>query len=92
MRFTVKDTGAGIAPEHLPHIFERFYRVPKPNGSPGAGLGLAIAKDIVEAHGGRIWAESQVGAGSMFSFTFPHQEAKRRSTKPLSSEAPEKPK
>ena len=71
VRFSVEDTGEGIPPEHLPRIFERFYRVPGQTGTPGAGLGLAIAKDIVEAHGGTISAESRVGEGARFSFTLP---------------------
>jgi signal transduction histidine kinase len=67
--FTVQDTGVGIPIESLPRIFERFYRVPGQSDEKGAGLGLAIAKEIVEAHGGRIRVESKVGAGSTFSFT-----------------------
>jgi len=66
----VKDTGSGIAPEDLPHIFNRFYRGSKsrrPNGE--AGLGLAIAKSLVEAHGGSISVESQPGLGAKFSIT-----------------------
>ncbi len=71
--FVVADTGIGIAPEELPHIFEEFRQA---DGSTrrrhgGAGLGLAISKQFVELHGGRIWAESQVGRGSTFSFTLP---------------------
>jgi PAS domain S-box-containing protein len=69
--FEVKDTGEGIAPEHLARIFERFYRVPGSKSSGGAGLGLAIAREIVEAHGGRIDAESQPGRGTTFAFTLP---------------------
>lgn len=67
--FTVSDTGPGIAPEHLPHIFERFYRVDKArSGSRGhSGLGLAITKSIVEAHGGAIHVSSELGAGSTFT-------------------------
>jgi signal transduction histidine kinase len=71
VRLNVQDTGEGIPPEHLPRIFERFYRVPGRSTSTGAGLGLAIAKDIVEAHGGTISVESRVGQGSRFSFTLP---------------------
>ena len=67
--FAVEDTGVGIPPESLPRIFERFYRVPGQSDVKGAGLGLAIAKEIVEAHGGRIGVESKVGAGSKFTFT-----------------------
>jgi signal transduction histidine kinase len=66
--FTIADTGPGIAPEDLPNVFERFYRADgsrQRNGS-GSGLGLAIARSIVEAHGGRIWAESRPGAGARF--------------------------
>ncbi len=69
----ISDTGIGIPPEHLPHIFERFYRVNKTNieSSSGAGLGLAICKSIAELHGGNIEVESKVGVGSTFSVLIP---------------------
>jgi two-component system, NtrC family, sensor histidine kinase KinB len=70
LAFEVKDHGPGIPPEHQPRIFERFYRVPSKEGPGGAGLGLAISKEIVEAHGGRIWFDSHTG-GSAFGFTLP---------------------
>jgi NtrC-family two-component system sensor histidine kinase KinB len=73
--FLVEDTGIGIPPESLPHVFERFFRAPGQKEGMGAGLGLAIAKEVVEAHGGRIWAESRPGAGSKFGFTVPAVEA-----------------
>ena len=60
----------GIPEEHLLKIFERFWRVPGTQKT-GTGLGLSIAKGLVEAHGGRIWAESQLGKGSSFHFTLP---------------------
>jgi len=66
----VEDSGAGIAPEDLPHVFERFYQA-KNQRRTGAGLGLAIARSIVEAQGGRIWAESRLGHGARFFFTVP---------------------
>ncbi|MBT9163906.1 MAG: Sensor histidine kinase ResE [Chloroflexi bacterium] len=68
---TVEDTGAGIAAEDLPHVFERFYKADKARSSEGSGLGLAIAKHIVQAHGGEIWAKSKEGQGSVFSFRLP---------------------
>jgi signal transduction histidine kinase len=70
VRVDVRDTGEGIPPTDLPHIFERFYRGEKSRSraTGGAGLGLAIAQGIVEAHGGQLWVESQVGEGSTFSF------------------------
>ena len=70
VRFEVRDSGEGIAPEHLDRLFERFYRVPGA-ASGGAGLGLYIAKEIVDAHGGRIGVESDPGQGSVFWFTLP---------------------
>ena len=71
---SIKDDGIGIPLEHLQHIFTRFYRVDKSRSraSGGSGIGLTIAKHIIEAHGGRIWVESQgAGLGSKFSFTMP---------------------
>jgi signal transduction histidine kinase len=68
--FSVTDTGVGIPNAALPHIFDRFTRVSK-RSRQGSGLGLSIAKGIVEAHGGRIWVESHEGVGSTFSFTLP---------------------
>jgi PAS domain S-box-containing protein len=68
--FRVADTGSGVSPEHMPHLFERFWRARREERS-GAGLGLPICKGIVEAHGGRIWAESVFGRGTTFSFTIP---------------------
>jgi signal transduction histidine kinase len=66
----VQDSGSGIDPEDLPHIFDRFYRGDKARrGSEESGLGLAIAKSIVEAHGGNITAESQPGQGATFTIT-----------------------
>jgi len=69
----VADSGPGIAPDDLPHVFDRFYRADKSRSraSGGAGLGLAIVKQLVEAHGGRVWAESEVGKGATFKFTLP---------------------
>jgi histidine kinase len=71
---TVSDTGLGISAEHLPHLFNRFYRVDKSRSRAGggSGIGLTIAKHLVEAHGGHIWAASEgEGAGSTFSFSLP---------------------
>jgi len=72
VRFAVRDTGIGIPAEDVPRIFERFYRVDKSRTGSGTGLGLSIAKHIVEAHGGKIWAESVEGNGSTFYFTIPN--------------------
>ncbi len=71
VRFGVRDTGIGIPAEDVPRIFERFYRVDKSRTGSGTGLGLSIAKHIVEAHKGRIWAESVEGQGSTFFFAIP---------------------
>ncbi|WP_437326525.1 sensor histidine kinase [Sorangium sp. So ce381] len=68
--FAVTDTGPGIRPDELPHVFDRFWQVAE-TARLGTGLGLTIAKGFVEALGGRIWAESQVGAGATFFFTLP---------------------
>jgi signal transduction histidine kinase len=73
VRISVRDTGAGIAADDLPHIFESFYRGEKSRSRRhgGAGLGLAIARGLVEAHGGCIGVESEPGAGTTMSFTLP---------------------
>jgi two-component system, OmpR family, phosphate regulon sensor histidine kinase PhoR len=73
----VRDDGPGIPAEDLPHLFERFYRVDKGRSRDkgGTGLGLSIVKHIVQLHGGRVWAESQVGKGSAFYFTLPSPHA-----------------
>jgi len=70
---SVRDGGPGIAPEDLPHIFERFYRGDKSRArsSGGTGLGLSIAKALIEAHGGKIWAENAPQGGACFHFTVP---------------------
>ena len=77
MQFYVRDFGAGIPSDHLPRLFERFYRVDKARSreSGGTGLGLAIAKHVVRAHGGTIKAESELNHGSTFCFTLPRQPA-----------------
>lgn len=73
VRFTVEDDGPGIPAEHLPHLFERFFRAPVGPAAPGAGLGLAIAREIVEAHGGTIAARNRDDgrSGAIFAFTLP---------------------
>jgi len=69
--FLVHDTGVGIPGDDLPRIFERFYRVDRSRTGGGTGLGLSISRHLVEAHGGRIWAESLESRGSTFFFTIP---------------------
>lgn len=70
---SVSDTGSGIPQQELAYVFERFYRVDKSRAriSGGSGIGLAIVKHLVEAHGGKVWAESELGKGSRFSFDLP---------------------
>src|SRR5262249_37884074 len=74
----VSDTGTGIHHEQLSCVFDRYWQGQKGNRE-GVGLGLAIAKGLIEAHGGRIWAESQVSEGSTFFFTLPVKEFKQES-------------
>jgi two-component system phosphate regulon sensor histidine kinase PhoR len=71
VRFAVRDSGVGIPAESLSRIFERFYRVDKSRTGSGTGLGLSISKHIIETHGGKIWAESNEGHGSIFYFVIP---------------------
>ncbi|MEO7910961.1 MAG: ATP-binding protein, partial [Roseiflexaceae bacterium] len=69
----VRDSGPGIAPEHVANIFDRFYRADRSRAraTGGAGLGLAIVKQLIEAHGGRVWAAGAPGQGACISFTLP---------------------
>lgn len=78
VQVTVADTGPGIAPEHLPHLFERFYRVEasRARATGGAGLGLAIAHEIARWHGGRLEVQSKVGEGTTFTVCLPMQQPK----------------
>ncbi len=71
VRISVVDSGPGIDPEDQPHLFERFYRARGSRKTEGLGLGLYIARMLVEAHGGQIWVESEPGKGSCFNFTLP---------------------
>lgn len=75
IQFSIRDTGIGIPPEHLPHLFDRFYRVDKSRSRQsggGSGIGLTIARALVEEHGGRIWVKSEgEGKGSTFNYTLP---------------------
>lgn len=70
VEFCISDSGAGIDPMYLPHLFDRYWQ-PRESAKKGAGLGLFIAKQIVKAHGGEIWVESEPGQGSRFTFTIP---------------------
>ena len=73
VRIAVRDNGSGISGEHLPRIFERFYRADpsRSRAEGGTGLGLAIVKHLVESHGGRVQAESELGHGTSISIWFP---------------------
>ena len=75
IRVTVRDEGTGIPVEHLPRLFDRFYRVDKGDGGGSTGLGLHIVKTIVEAQGGKVWVESEIGRGSAFHLTLPRAQA-----------------
>ncbi len=70
IRFSVKDTGQGIAPQYIGKVFDRYFRIPGTK-KEGTGLGLSISKELIEAQGGHIHVESEYGAGSTFSFTLP---------------------
>jgi len=72
---SIADQGVGISPEDLIPLFEKYFRVKSPTGYhvAGTGLGLPVARVIVEAHGGRIWAESKVGQGTTLCFSLPRQ-------------------
>jgi signal transduction histidine kinase len=79
--FEVQDSGIGIAPLDLPHLFEKFYRSGRRESyqQKGSGLGLAIVKSIADRHGGRIWVDSQLGKGSIFYLEMPVQQAVKAS-------------
>jgi NtrC-family two-component system sensor histidine kinase KinB len=80
IRFSVEDTGEGIAQEHLPRLFDQFYRVPGQDKKSGVGLGLAIVKEIVGAHGGTVGVKSEIGEGSVFEFTLPIEQPKNQAS------------
>lgn len=78
VRLTVSDTGVGIAPEHLPHVFDKFFRVPDPRHPAGTGLGLAIVREVALAHGGSVACDSTPGAGTTFTLTIPVRDASQK--------------
>ena len=80
VEFRVTDTGGGIPPEHLPHVFERFYKADRSRSDDGAGLGLAIARHVVEIHGGDIFVDSTPGEGTTFTVFLPASPAGPRAT------------
>ncbi len=82
-RLVVEDSGVGIPQDHLPHIFDRFYRVPDPNPEKGLGLGLSFVAAIVKAHGGEIQVESNRGKGSRFEITLPAGAVRTASEAPV---------
>ena len=71
IEIAIRDTGIGIAPEHLPHVFDKFFRIPGHTRGQGTGLGLAIVKEVVTAHGGEIFCESEPGVGTTFRIVLP---------------------
>jgi signal transduction histidine kinase len=78
VKVSVQDTGQGISKEDLHHIFDRFYRGRNhTNRADGSGIGLAVVKELVEAHKGRVWVESEEGEGSTFHFILPVGEGER---------------
>ncbi|MBW8768262.1 MAG: ATP-binding protein, partial [Gemmatimonadetes bacterium] len=79
--FSVSDTGCGIEGESLPHVFDRFWQASTRAHHLGAGLGLPVARGLVEAHGGRMWVESEPGRGSTFYFTVPTSEGSAESSR-----------
>ena len=79
-KITVQDTGCGIAGEHLPRIFDRFYRADASRSSEGTGLGLALVKSIADLHGGSVSVESEVGRGTLVTLRFPSKLAEVHET------------
>jgi two-component system phosphate regulon sensor histidine kinase PhoR len=73
LQVSVSDSGVGIPADDLPRIFERFYKADRARSGGGTGLGLAIVKHIIEAHGGKVWAQSVEGKGATFTFTLPYK-------------------
>ena len=91
--FYVSDTGIGIAKEHIPRLFERFYRVDKARSRElgGTGLGLAIVKHLVQAHNGAVWVESELGVGTTFWFALPTEQPIPRAMQAIPALGPELP-
>ncbi|MBV9156423.1 MAG: HAMP domain-containing protein [Acidobacteriaceae bacterium] len=83
IRLVVEDSGVGIPKDHLPHIFNRFYRVPDPNPEKGLGLGLSFVASIVKAHSGEIQVHSEIGKGSRFEVILPAGAVRIRSETPV---------
>lgn len=93
VEMAVEDSGPGIAPEELPLLFEKFSQAAAGKMAPtrGTGLGLVVCRHLVEAHGGRIWAESELGKGSRFAFRLPRapvEGSKEHEESPAAPEAP----